>query len=143
MAEPTSVVVTREPSNGSDENAGPAHPELLEIEAKVDDVAHNRKSERAYRLSAHTGEGVGTLISAITARAKTMLPPPDQFAVNARQRALLADAACALHAAAYSRDWLITAEQLRQARLALDALTGRAHTEDMLDALFGRFCIGK
>ena len=126
-----------------DENAGPAHPELLEIEAKVDDVAHNRKSERAYRLSAHTGEGVGTLISAITARAKTMLPPPDQFAVNARQRALLADAACALHAAAYSRDWLITAEQLRQARLALDALTGRAHTEDMLDALFGRFCIGK
>lgn len=126
-----------------DENACPAHSELLEIEAKVDDVAHNRKSKRAYRLSAHTGEGVGTLISAITARAKTMLPPPDQFAVNARQRALLADAASALHAAADSGDWLITAEQLRQARLALDALTGRAHTEDMLDALFGRFCIGK
>jgi tRNA modification GTPase len=29
------------------------------------------------------------------------------------------------------------------ARLALDRVTGRAGVEDMLDALFGRFCIGK
>ena len=43
----------------------------------------------------------------------------------------------------YPSDPLIMAEELRQARLALDALTGRASTEDMLDALFGRFCIGK
>jgi tRNA modification GTPase len=72
-----------------------------------------------------------------------LLPPPNQFAINARQRALLADAAAALQDAAKANDWLITAEQLRQARLAIDALTGRAHTEDMLDTLFGRFCVGK
>ena len=40
-------------------------------------------------------------------------------------------------------DPLLAAEQLRLARRALDALTGRASTENMLDALFGRFCIGK
>ena len=34
-------------------------------------------------------------------------------------------------------------EELRLARRAFDALLGRASTEDMLDALFGRFCIGK
>jgi tRNA modification GTPase len=40
-------------------------------------------------------------------------------------------------------DLLIVAEALRLARVAFDRLTGRATTEDMLDALFGRFCIGK
>jgi tRNA modification GTPase len=35
------------------------------------------------------------------------------------------------------------AEALRIARLSFDALLGRTTTEDMLDALFGRFCIGK
>ena len=40
-------------------------------------------------------------------------------------------------------DYLIVAEQLRMARKALDAITGRASTEDMLDGLFGKFCIGK
>ena len=38
---------------------------------------------------------------------------------------------------------LIAAEALRQARMELDRVTGRAGVEDMLDALFGRFCIGK
>ena len=40
-------------------------------------------------------------------------------------------------------DPLIAAESLRQALRALDRVTGRAGVEDMLDALFGRFCIGK
>lgn len=126
-----------------EERCGPAHPDLLEIEAKTDDPTRRRKGADAYKLSARTGEGMNALIAAITTRAKNMLPPPDQFAINARQRALLADAAGALGGAAEADDWLITAELLRQARLALDALTGRAHTEDMLDALFGRFCVGK
>jgi len=35
------------------------------------------------------------------------------------------------------------AEGLRIARSAFDRLSGRAGVEDMLDALFGRFCLGK
>jgi tRNA modification GTPase len=38
---------------------------------------------------------------------------------------------------------LVAAEALRHARLGLDRVTGRAGVEDMLDALFARFCIGK
>ncbi len=82
-------------------------------------------------------------LTTLTDIAKGLLPPPDQFAINARQRDLLAQCASALTQAAEADDWLITAEHLRQARLALDALTGRAHTEDLLDTLFGRFCVGK
>ena len=40
-------------------------------------------------------------------------------------------------------DPLLLAEELRTARRAFDAVTGRAGVEDMLDALFGRFCNGK
>jgi len=38
---------------------------------------------------------------------------------------------------------LLVAEELRLCRVAFDSLVGRAGVEDMLDALFGRFCVGK
>ena len=126
-----------------DENMGPAHANSFEIEAKSDDPFHTTKSASALKVSAKTTDGLAELIQCLTATAKTLLPPPDSFAVNARQTVLLADTARSLAAAAIASDLLVTAEELRQVRLSLDALTGRASTEDMLDALFGRFCIGK
>jgi tRNA modification GTPase len=125
------------------EGEGPDHPSLIEVDAKADANQGQLKSNGAIKVSAKTGEGIAELIEMIATRAKTMLPPADSFAVNARQRGLLADAASALAEGAASADWLIVAEQLRQARLALDALTGRAHTEDLLDIVFGTFCVGK
>jgi tRNA modification GTPase len=126
-----------------EDGAGPDHPQCLEIESKIDDPNHVHKGLTAFQISALSGEGLDSLLSEIIGRAKELLPPPDQFAVNQRQRSLLADCADALAEASMSSDLLIVAENLRQARLALDALTGRAHTEDMLDMLFGKFCIGK
>jgi tRNA modification GTPase len=126
-----------------EEAQGPSHAGLIEVQAKADHRGHAAKGETAFRISALNGDGMGALVGAIMSKAKTLLPPPDQFAVNQRQRSLLARCADALDGAARSQDWLIVAEQLRQARLSLDALTGRAHTEDMLDMLFGRFCVGK
>jgi tRNA modification GTPase len=40
-------------------------------------------------------------------------------------------------------DEVVAADHLRCCRQALDELTGRVGTEEMLDALFGTFCIGK
>ncbi|RDV02500.1 tRNA uridine-5-carboxymethylaminomethyl(34) synthesis GTPase MnmE [Sphingorhabdus pulchriflava] len=126
-----------------DDGEGPNHPRLIEIEAKIDVGDHNAKSAGALRLSAKTGAGVSELIDLLVEAGRELLPPPDSFALNQRQRKLLSDTALFLRHAAHAKDPLIMAEELRQARLALDALTGRASTEDMLDALFGRFCIGK
>jgi tRNA modification GTPase len=46
-------------------------------------------------------------------------------------------------AARSANDLLIVAETIRQALAALDRLLGRQSTEDVLDELFGRFCLGK
>lgn len=125
------------------ENTGPNHNQLIEISSKNDMPNYTAKSPKAFSVSAQTGAGISALLQLVAARAKTLLPPPDQFAINARQRTFLADAANALAACCESADWLIIAENLRQARRALDALTGRAHTEDLLDNIFGKFCVGK
>ena len=126
-----------------EEGQGPDHPALIEIDAKADIDGDHSKSDAALSLSAKSGAGMAELVQHITGLAKSMLPPEDSFAVNARQRALLADAAMNLGATRDVDDWLIVAENLRLTRLALDALTGRAHTEDLLDVIFGTFCVGK
>jgi tRNA modification GTPase len=125
------------------EGEAPQHPNCIEIEAKGDDPLHVVKSDAALRLSAMTSTGLAELIKLLTKTAHGLLPPPDSFGINSRQSALLSDVVRSLSLAAKATDLLIMAEELRQARLGLDALTGRASTEDMLDALFGRFCIGK
>ena len=83
------------------------------------------------------------LIALLIQRSKALLPQEGEAAINARHRQAIAAALSALEEAAGSGDFLIAAESLRQARLALDRVTGGAGVEDLLDALFGRFCIGK
>jgi tRNA modification GTPase len=125
------------------EGEGPEHSLLIEIEAKGDDPNHSTKSSGSIPISAKTGTGLDRLVKLLVEKARDILPPPDSFALNERQHRLLRDTALFLTDTSKAQDPLIMAEELRQARLSLDALTGRASTEDMLDALFGRFCIGK
>jgi tRNA modification GTPase len=94
-------------------------------------------------LSALSGEGMDVLVALLLARAAELLPGEGEAALSVRQREALDRVGEALELAHGERDSLLVAEALRLARGALDALTGRAGTEDMLDGLFGRFCIGK
>jgi len=123
------------------EGEGPAG--AWEIEARCDLAERVRKRAPRHCVSARTGEGVDDLKRALAGHARTAMPKPGEVALGRRQRELVETAAVALAGAASLRDPLVLAEQLRAARLAFDRLTGRAATEDMLDALFGRFCIGK
>ncbi len=114
-----------------------------EIEAQTDRAGHEKKVTPRNSVSAVTGEGMAELKSALVAQAMLSMPAPGQAALDARQRNLLSEAESALHMAEGIQDLLLIAEQLRLARISFDRLIGRAATEDMLDALFGRFCIGK
>ncbi|WP_315762072.1 tRNA uridine-5-carboxymethylaminomethyl(34) synthesis GTPase MnmE [Sphingomonas sp. Y38-1Y] len=97
----------------------------------------------AVGVSGVTGEGLATLWAAIHARVESLMPPMDGTALNQRQHDLLTRAVVAISAAQGVADPLVKAEEVRRARHTLDAITGTAGTEAMLDALFGRFCIGK
>lgn len=114
-----------------------------EVAPQIDRVDSNRWQCARHRISAVTGEGIDALRRDLIATAERALPRPGEAALNRRQHALLAEAESALRSGAAERDPLLVAEGLRVARVAFDALTGRATTEDMLDSLFGRFCIGK
>ena len=118
-------------------------PGAWNIEAQADRADHPAKANPRHRVSAVTGEGLPALRQDLIATARAALPRPGDAALNQRQHRLLAEAHESLPAAARFADPLLIAESLRLARVAFDSLLGRTTTEDMLDALFGRFCIGK
>lgn len=129
----------------------PDHPRAILIAAQADrwrgDAAAEADAARCdLILSATTGEGMDTLHRMIVEMACILLPREGEAALRQRQRAALAEARDWLTIEAGSietRDLILLAERLRLASGALDRITGRAGVEDMLDTLFGRFCIGK
>ena len=83
------------------------------------------------------------MAAAIAAQAQMLLPAENEIALNRRQAGSIKRARDALMKADRVDDLVLIAESLRQARAAFDRLTGRAGVEDLLDSLFGRFCLGK
>jgi tRNA modification GTPase len=115
-------------------------PDMLAIHPRAD-VPGREDAGGRLAVSAATGLGVEALWAALGERAQQLVPRPDETAFNARQRDRLAEAAMALTNPAL--DLVLMAEQLRIARVALAGVTGSHDIEPLLDALFGRFCIGK
>ena len=105
------------------------------------DVAPPPADFHGAAVSARTGEGLDDLMARLLeatggpARETGLL-------VNARQAAALSAAANALDRADGS-ELELSAEALREAAAHLDAVIGRVDSEDVLDDIFGRFCIGK
>ena len=119
----------------------PQHLRLIQLHPKADLGGHAPSG--ALSVSSLTGEGVAALLERVGALARSLLPAEDAIALNRRQATHLAEAADAVGAAAAAADVVLIAESLRSARGAFDRLTGRAGVEDVLDALFSRFCLGK
>ncbi len=123
------------------QDAPPRLNRIILIHAKAD---LGRCTDARYRaVSSLTGEGCRELLEDICGHLAQMVPAADESGLNARQALHLRVASDALGACRQHDDLLIIAEELRIARGELDRITGRAGVEDMLDALFGRFCIGK
>lgn len=118
----------------------PESGRTLLVQSKCDLEGADRIAD--VRVSAVTGAGIQDLVAAMAARARALLPGESDVALNARQREAVGNARRHLREAG-APDMLIAAEALRQARQDMDRVTGRAGVEDMLDILFGRFCIGK
>ncbi len=121
----------------------PPHGNLVKVHSRSDLPARGAAPAGSVAVSAKTGEGLTELSRAIADKARTLLPVEGELALNRRQSKCISDAERSLREAEDARDVVLTAEALRQARGAFDRLTGRAGVEDLLDVLFGRFCLGK
>lgn len=126
-----------------DDLAVPAGPHVIAVHPRSDETGRETGPPERIAVSALRGDGVAVLWQAIAEAGQALLPRLDQLVLNERQREHVATAQQALAAAVEESDALLVAEQLRAARAALDRVTGTSDTEAMLDALFGRFCIGK
>lgn len=120
----------------------PADPRTLLIHPRADLPGRQEPAAGAIAVSALTGEGLGRLTQVLLECAKTLLPGADQLSLNRRQVTEIVVASAAL-GDSMTNDIVVAADSLRRAREALDRITGRAGIDDMLDALFGRFCLGK
>ncbi len=114
---------------------------IIRVAAKADISSSEASADVA--VSAVTGEGLDDLVALLEKRASDLLPSEGEVALYRRHRVALHEVKESLDRACAAPDMLIVAEELRLARQTLDRITGRAGVENMLDALFGRFCIGK
>ena len=98
----------------------------------------------ASAISTKTAQGLDALLETLTARVSGLLadrgPPPP---TRARHREALTRCLAALDAAQSADLPELAAEDLRRAADELGRITGRIDIEDMLDAIFRDFCIGK
>lgn len=119
----------------------PGHRRLVRVHARADLAERGTPPPGSLAVSAVTGAGLARLLAEIGRLAAGILPEPGRVALNRRQAVELEAAHQAMSEA--PDDLVLLAEALRHAARALDRLTGRSGVEDLLDALFARFCLGK
>jgi tRNA modification GTPase len=135
----------------------PSGAQVWSIRSKIDLVpaAPTGSSEsqakewvnRSIAISAATGSGMDLLVAALAGHAKDYFAATESALVTrARHRHALDETVAALdrvlELGECGREELI-AEELRSAATTLGRLTGRVDVEDILDAIFRDFCIGK
>ena len=95
-------------------------------------------------VSAETGAGLMELEAWMINWAERQVRTGEPALISRlRQRTSLAQAVDRLDEANQQSDPVLKAESLRLSARALDEITGRVGAEQVLDGVFGRFCIGK
>jgi tRNA modification GTPase len=105
-----------------------------------------KSSTIMFDLSATTGLGVAELLARVSDYARVHLGGEPALLTRERHKNILNSALTSISRALQndvSQREEILAEELRSAAQNLGRLTGRVDVEDILDAIFRDFCIGK
>lgn len=98
----------------------------------------------AVHVSALTGQGLESLINAISERAAGIFGSGENVSLTRqRHRSALEECMAALTRAEVAALPELLADDVRLAVRALGRITGRVDVEDLLDSIFRDFCIGK
>lgn len=124
-----------------------AGPDSLAVFNKADLMPDNAaREEGAVYISARTGQGLGDLVSVLTARAARLAGTGETPSLTRRRHRLaLEECLAGLDRALGGSGRMpeLAAEDVRLAARALGRITGRVDVEDLLDVVFRDFCIGK
>ncbi|TSD88975.1 tRNA uridine-5-carboxymethylaminomethyl(34) synthesis GTPase MnmE [Mycobacterium sp. KBS0706] len=127
----------------ADPALGPG-PDTIRVLNKIDRTPDALRAEDEIALSVRTGAGLDRLLDVLAEAVERRLTGDGSPALTrARHRAALEDAREALARVPSAPLPELAAEDLRLALRAIGRITGRVDVEDMLDLLFGSFCIGK
>lgn len=118
----------------------PRHANVIAISPK-EDCGHLIPDRLA--VSSKTGRNIDVLVEQVSEVSRKLLPPIGEFGLNKRQSQIASQLLESLCAIVEAKDPIIQAEETRLSLAICDRLSGRAGVEEMLDALFARFCIGK
>jgi tRNA modification GTPase len=105
-----------------------------------------RRDDVEFKISASRGDGLPQLIAALVGFARDYFGASENSLIGrVRQRKLLQETVDALRRSIsiIGRGEELAAEDLRMAAHSLGRLLGRVDVEDILDAIFRDFCIGK
>jgi len=129
----------------------PALPEDVATQAaridvfnKIDLAPGFRAPPSGIAVSAQTGAGIEALRRAIVRTAGWSSAGEGVFLARARHLRALEAASAHLESAGQEKErWEFVAEELRLAQTELGRITGEVSADDLLGAIFSRFCIGK
>ena len=117
----------------------------IHVLSKCDLHMVDQAASHSFPVSALTGEGLPELRAAIADRLEKLAAKGEEASgadVTTRQKELLQVAADAL-ARVDVGDLVVAANEARVAAESLGKILGKVYTEDLLESIFSRFCVGK
>lgn len=124
---------------------GDAGPCSLRVASKAD-LSHEGAGWRdgVLHVSARTRDGIDLLVDRLTEWAARIVRPGEPALIaRERHRVALVAADQEIGDALRVMDSVLVAEHLRRSTAYLDGIIGVVTSEEVLDAIFGRFCLGK
>jgi tRNA modification GTPase len=132
---------------GNSDLPSAAGMDVLPIWTKCDLVHDSFLPPHALRTSAVQGDGIGALRSLLAARARAAIRPsalaPSLSRCQHHIEACSAHVAQAIQLVQPGEFPELLALELRLALEQLGEMVGAVYTDDLLDRIFGQFCIGK
>jgi len=120
-----------------------------DLEVKIDGKKVRKRSGKSpvVEISALKGKNIEALREPLRTHFATPVPAEEETILHARQKDRLLDTLEAMRraetllASKYSEE--VPAEEIRAALNFLGELTGEVRAEEVLEEIFGRFCVGK